>query len=284
MKNKLIVVLLALILAGNTFAQTLRVATYNMRYDNPGDSLNRWKYRLPIIIDQVKFHDFDLLGGQELLSHQVEGLMQQLSGYEYAGVGRDDGEKKGEFSALFYKKDKFKLLKKGNFWLSQTPDKPGPGWDAALSRICTWVQLEEKATGLRFYFFNTHFDHRGVQARKESGKLIAEKIAQIAGDAPVVLTGDFNFDEQHEGFAAIVASGKLRNSFNLAPIKLANIGTFNSFDVATTNKVRIDHIFVTSQFNVKKYGILTDNYGGRFPSDHFPVVVELTPVGTRKAK
>ena len=257
-------------------AQTLRIATYNMRYDNPKDTLDRWQKRLPVIVSLVRFYDFDVMGGQELLNNQVNDLTQQLPEYDHVGVGRDDGKDKGEFSAVFFKKDRFKLLKSGTFWLSDTPDSPSKGWDAALPRICSWVFLEDKASGFKFYAFNTHFDHRGVIARKESGRLIAEKIQKIAGDTPAVLTGDLNFDEHHEGYASILASGKLKSTYDLASIRMANGGTFNSFNVNSTAEQRIDHIFVTSAFSVKRYGILTDSYRGRFPSDHFPIMVELS--------
>lgn len=276
--------ILAFFLVSVASAQTLRIATYNMRYDNPGDSLDRWQQRLPIIASLVRFYDFDVMGGQELLNNQVIDLTQQLPEYDHVGVGRDDGKEKGEFSAVFFKKDKFRLLKSGTFWLSETSDEPSKGWDAALPRICSWACLEDKITGFKFYAFNTHFDHRGVVARKESGRLLAEQIQRIAGDTPAVLTGDFNFDEHHEGYASIIASGKLKNTYDLAPVKMANGGTFNSFNVNSKAEQRIDHIFVTSAFDVKRYGILTNSYRGRFPSDHFPVMVELSAGKTTKKK
>lgn len=263
-----------LLYAVSTQAQTLRVATYNMRYDNPGDSLNSWKYRLPVIVQMVQFYDFDIFGGQELLSHQVDGLSKDLPGYAYTGVGREDGEKKGEFSPVFYKKDKFRLLKKGTFWLSPTSDKPSKGWDAALERICSWAQLEDIASGFRFYVFNTHFDHRGEQARLESATLINEKIKSIAGNTPVILTGDFNFDQRHEAFTKLNA-GIVKDAFGLSPIKMALNGTFNSFNISSVTDRRIDHILVSSQFSVTRYGILTDSYNAKFPSDHFPVVIDV---------
>lgn len=267
---------MVLSLCSQGWSQTLRVATYNMRYDNPADSGNRWQQRLPVIVSLVRFHDFDVFGGQELLRNQVDNLVQTLPEYDYVGVGRDDGVDKGEFSPLFFKKDKFRLLKKGNFWLSETPDKPSKGWDAALPRICSWAQLEDKTSGFRFYVFNTHFDHRGVVARKESGRLISENIQRIAADAPAILTGDLNFDEHHEGYASITASGKLKSTYDLTAIRMAHGGTFNTFNIASTAEQRIDHIFVTADFDVKRYGILTDSYKAKFPSDHFPVLVEIS--------
>jgi endonuclease/exonuclease/phosphatase family metal-dependent hydrolase len=276
MNKKLTVVLvfsLLVMLSGR--AQELRIATFNMRYDNPGDSLNPWKDRLPVITQMVQFHDFDIFGGQELLHHQVEGLEKNLPAYARHGVGRDDGDRKGEYSPIFFKKEKFKVLDKGNFWLSETPDKPGKGWDASLPRVCSWAQFQEHATGRKFYVFNTHFDHRGVQARKESANLMMAQIKKIAANAPVILAGDFNFDQQHENYTLINSSEALEDTYNLAAVKMTHNGTTNGFNVSSKSDRRIDHIFVTKAFQVNRYGVLTDSYFGKFPSDHFPVLVIL---------
>ncbi len=273
--KKLTLCLFIVLSAGLVHAQTFRIATYNMRYDNAGDSLNAWKQRLPVIIQMIAFYDFDIFGGQEILFNQREDLSKNLPGYDYIGVGRDDGDKKGEFSPIYFKTDKFRLLKKGTFWLAETTDRPVKGWDAALPRICSWGEFEEKKSGLKFYVFNTHFDHRGVQARKESARLILDKIKTIAGSAPVVLTGDFNVDQFNESYTLLHTSGILKDAYTTAEIKLTPNGTFNSFDITSKTDRRIDHIFITSTFRVKRYGILTDSYNGKFPSDHFPVLIEV---------
>lgn len=278
MHRNLIVVFL-LFTASAMHAQTFNVATFNMRYDNKGDSLNPWADRLPAIVQMIRFHGFDVFGGQELLSHQVDGLVQSLPGYAFVGVGRDDGARQGEFSPVFYNEAKFSLVKQGTFWLSETPEKPSKGWDAALSRICSWAQLQEKRSKLTFFLFNTHFDHRGVEARKKSAQLILDQISKIAGDAPVLLTGDFNVDQNNESYALIQGSKDFKDAFTLAPIKMANNGTFNSFNLTSKTDRRIDHIFVGRAFEVKRYGILTDTYFGKFPSDHFPVMIEVTKAG-----
>lgn len=275
-KKQTILVIVFHLLFFYSQAQVLRVATFNMRYDNRGDSVNAWHNRLPVITQMIQFHDFDVFGGQELLHRQVEGLAKNLPGYDYRGVGRDDGERKGEYSPVFFKKDKYRLLKNGNFWLSETPAKPGKGWDAALPRICSWVQLEERASGFKFFVFNTHFDHRGVQARKESVRLILEQTRKIAGNAPVILTGDFNFDQHHENYVLIGSSPEFEDTYTLAKIKMVHNGTANGFNINSKSDRRIDHIFVTGSFAVRKYGILTDSYFGKFPSDHFPVLVEVS--------
>ncbi|HYG39789.1 MAG TPA: endonuclease/exonuclease/phosphatase family protein [Cytophagales bacterium] len=257
-----------------TNAQSLRIATYNVRYDNPQDSLDSWKYRLNPMKDLILYHDFDIFSTQEGLHHQLVDLEEKLQKFAYYGVGRNDGKEDGEFAAIFYKKDKFQVLKKGTFWLSETPDKPSRGWDAALPRVCTWIELKD-ASGKNFFVFNAHFDHKGVQARKESIKLVLAKIKEIAGKTPVILTGDFNFNQKDDNYALVLDSNYLKDAYQLASIRYAPTGTFNGFNINTKGEDRIDHIFVSPHFIVKKYGILTDSYQGRFPSDHFPVVVDL---------
>ncbi|QCR21157.1 endonuclease/exonuclease/phosphatase family protein [Pontibacter sp. SGAir0037] len=297
-------VVLMVILSGFKVAgQQLRVATYNIRYDNPGDEGNLWKQRLPVIENLIQFHDFDIFGAQEVLANQLQDLAKSLPAYGYIGVGRDDGKAAGEFSPIFYKKDKFKLLKQGTFWLSEVTDRPNKGWDAALPRVCTWGQFQDVKSGLTFFLFNTHFDHRGVKARSESAKLILEKIKTMAGTSPVILTGDFNIDQNNEGYKLLQNSDLLEDAYEITPVRYASTGTFNGFNANTKTESRIDHIFVSNKFKVKRYGILTDSYRGeakpgqeakredsgnfpnevalhkyeaKMPSDHFPVMVELS--------
>lgn len=253
-------------------AQTFTVATYNLRYDNRGDSGNLWVNRAPIQANLIRFHDFDVLGIQEGLINQLEDLSKTLPQYTRYGIGRDDGKAAGEHSAIYYKKDKFKLLKSGDFWLSQTPDQPGKGWDATCcNRICSWVQLMDIASKKTFYFFNVHFDHQGVIARIESAKLMIEKIKSIAGNNPAVFTGDLNGGRNSDCYQYIANAGIIKDSHDLASFTYENNGSFNSFRTPRGMEV-IDHIFVTKQFKVKKWGILTDTYFGKYPSDHFPVM------------
>lgn len=255
-------------------AQPARMATYNMRYDNVQDTTNGWAKRLPIIGQLIQYHDIELFGAQELLDHQVQGVKKELPNFDWVGVGRDDGQTKGEYSPIFYRADKFKVLAKGNFWLSETPDQPTKGWDAALPRICSWAKFQDFKTKKVFFIFNTHFDHKGELARVNSANLILEKIKLLAGNSPVVLMGDFNFDQHHQGFQAL-QTWKLKDAFGLSPFRMANTSTFNNFDIKTTGDKRIDHIFLSPDFRVAKYGILTDSYQGKLPSDHYPVMITL---------
>lgn len=257
--------------------QKIIVGTFNIRYDNKGDSGNLWVDRAPIVSNLIRFHDFDLLGIQEGLINQVNDIAAALPEYARYGKGRDDGKEAGEHSAIYYKKDRFNLLKSGDFWLSETPDKPGKGWDATCcNRICSWVNLEDRITKKKFYFFNVHFDHQGVVARRESSKLILAKIASIAGQTPALLTGDLNGGRDSEWYQSLATSGLLTDASAKVKYPYANNASFNSFRTPRGTGV-IDHIFMTKQFTASKWGILTDTYFGKFPSDHFPVlaVVEL---------
>lgn len=272
-----ILILLTAVLAGTTArSQTLITGTFNIRYDNPGDTGNLWVNRSPVCASLIRFHGFDILGTQEGLKHQLDDLQRQLPEYAYYGIGRDDGKDKGEHSAIFIRKDRFKVLDQGNFWLSQTPEKPGPGWDANLNRICTWLKLQDKKLKKTFYVFNAHYDHQGVQARKESSKLILSRIQSIAGNADVVFMGDLNGNHQSEWYLLLKNSGVLKDALFETDNAYRNTGSFNSFRTNNPSKDVIDHIFVSSKFTVKRYGILTDTYHGKFPSDHYPVLAELS--------
>jgi endonuclease/exonuclease/phosphatase family metal-dependent hydrolase len=276
----LLVVLWVFALAAQ--AQQLTIGTYNVRYDNAQDAGNLWVDRAPVVANLLRFHDFDIFGTQEALKNQLDDISRALPHYDRYGVGRNDGVDQGEHSAIFYKKDRFKLLDKGDFWLSQTPDKPSLGWDATCcNRICSWVYLQDMQTKKKFYFFNVHYDHQGVQARQESSKLILSKIREIAGKAPVILTGDFNGDHQSNWYQAIANSGLLKDTYRQVEHPYANNASFNAFGKQSDRKEIIDHIFVTGDFRVKKWGVLTDTYHGKFPSDHFPVLVKLDYAGKK---
>jgi endonuclease/exonuclease/phosphatase family metal-dependent hydrolase len=256
-------------------AQSFTVATFNIRYDNPRDSGNLWVSRAPVVSNLIRFHDFDVFGVQEALKNQLDDISNNLPEYARYGAGRDDGKEAGEHSSIYYKKDMFRLLKSGDFWLSQTPDQPGKGWDATCcNRICSWVYLENIKTRKKFYLFNVHFDHQGVVARKESGKLMIQKIREIAGDQPVLLTGDLNGKRDSEWYLSIANSGILKDSYSGVKYPYENNSSSNGFRTPRGMGV-IDHIFMSKHFSSSKWGILTDTYFGKFPSDHFPVVAKV---------
>lgn len=257
-------------------AQQITIGTFNIRYDNPRDSGNLWADRAPIVSNLIRFHGFDILGIQEGLKNQLDDMSTALPEYARYGKGRDDGKDAGEHSAIYYKKDRFKLLKSGDFWLSETPDIPGKGWDVTCcNRICSWVYLEDVKTKKQFYAFNVHYDHQGVIARRESSKLILKKISEIAGDKPVLLTGDFNGGRDSEWYKTIATSNQLVDVHSKVKFPYANNSSSNGFRIPRGTSV-IDHIFMSNQFSASKWGILTDTYYGKFPSDHFPVLAEVT--------
>ena len=280
---------------------TLCVASYNLRYANHHDSLdmNGWGQRYPYIAQLIQFHGFDIFGTQECLIRQLNDMQEALPNYAHIGVGREDGIDQGEHSAIFYRKDMFEMLDHGDFWLSETPDRPSKGWDAVLERICTWGHFRVKETGFEFLFFNLHMDHVGKQARVESAFLVQEKMKELGRDLPAILTGDFNVDQTHSSYNALVSTGVLKDSYEAAELRYAPNGTFNAFATGGFTESRIDHIFVSPKFQVKKYGVLTDSYRvmipdaeraagdypdeidvqhytARVPSDHFPVKVVLS--------
>ena len=179
--------------------EPVNVMTFNVRYDNPDDSLNNWKYRKDRVANAIRFYDADIVGTQEVLHNQMEDLRQRLPGYESIGVGREDGKEAGEYSALWYRADRFTAKESGWFWLSETPEVAGSkGWDGACERIATWAKLQDKLTGKELFVMNTHLDHVGVAARREGVKLVLDKIQELGGDLPVILTGDFNAEPESD--------------------------------------------------------------------------------------
>ncbi|MDC6384730.1 endonuclease/exonuclease/phosphatase family protein [Flagellimonas taeanensis] len=259
----------------NVQSQTIDVISYNIRYDNPDDKPNNWDNRKEFLISQLNFYAPDVFGTQEGLVHQLKDIDNGLEDYTYFGVGRDQGDDKGEFTAIFYNTKKLKLLGQSTFWLSETPETPSKGWDAALPRICTYGLFENIGDGRKFMVFNTHFDHVGEKAREESSKLILRKIKKLNADGwPVVLTGDFNLSSESIGVQVIL--GEMKDA-HIAAGKNAfgPTGTFNGFDFDKPVDRRIDYIFVSDAFEVHKSAILSDSKDLRYPSDHLPVFARL---------
>ena len=265
-----------ILVTGMSNAQQLRVLSYNIRFDNPGDSLDAWPHRKDYLIRQIAFYAPDVIGTQEGLVHQLEAMDAGLPGYAFFGKGRDRGDRSGEFSAVFYNTARLELEQEGMFWLSATPEVPSRGWDAALNRICTYGLFRMVESGRRFYLFNTHFDHRGEQARQESVRLILEKIAAINTEGlPVVLTGDLNLEPDSAPIRDL--AGQMDDSRTLAGDRAYGPeGTFNGFDCTVPSTRRIDYIFSSpGDFRVLKQAALSETTGRGFPSDHFPVWAEL---------
>lgn len=258
-------------------AQSLNIATYNIRFDNPNDLGNLWKERSQHLINQILFHQMDIVGTQEGLFHQLEEMKEALE-FPYLGVGRDKGGKEGEFSAIFYHPDKLEVVDHGTFWLSTTPNQPSKGWDAALPRICTWAKFKWKKEDKEFFVFNIHYDHIGQQAREESSKLVLQKIKAInKGNLPTIFMGDFNVTPDNPAYQTVLDQSDMKDSRLISQTpSIGNQGTFNGFNWGKLPEGIIDHIFVSPGIQVLRHGILTDNYGMKYPSDHFPVMAEIS--------
>ncbi|HUE81105.1 MAG TPA: endonuclease/exonuclease/phosphatase family protein [Pyrinomonadaceae bacterium] len=257
-------------------AKPLRVMSFNIRYDEPRDKENAWPNRKELVASMIRFHRADLVGVQEALKHQLEDLEKLLPGYDWVGVGRDDGKEAGEFSAILYRKYRLTVIENVTFWLSETPSVPGSkGWDAAFPRIVTRAKFKDKTSGKSFFHFNTHFDHRGVRAREESARLLLERIDSIAGSTPVIVTGDFNFNEASTGYKILVAKDSLRDARYASQYgHHGPTSTFNEFK-ALVPEWRIDYVMVKGSIKVLQHGALADTWDGRFPSDHLPVLAEV---------
>jgi endonuclease/exonuclease/phosphatase family metal-dependent hydrolase len=255
----------------------LRVMTFNIRYDNPGDSLNNWQFRKHVVAETIKEYDVDLLGTQEVLTNQLNNLKERLPQYAAIGVGRIDGKENGEYSAIFYKKDKFEEEKSGYFWLSETPEVAGSkGWDAACERIATWAILKEKHSNKRLFFINTHLDHVGQIARREGVKLLLERAKAESHGLPVIITGDFNASPESEVIRHLLAN-KIFFDTRLIASSMPEInGTYHEFGkIPVEKRTIIDYIFVTGDIAVNTYTTVPEKREDIYLSDHRPVYVEI---------
>lgn len=278
--RKLLVCLASLLLYAALAAQDLNVMTFNIRLNLYSDSSNAWPFREEKVASQILFHDVHLLGVQEALHGQMMNLQARLKRYKYAGGGRDNGKEKGEYSAIFYDTTRLQALQCETFWLSETPGVPGSkSWDAAITRIVTWAKFRDRKTKKVFFAFNTHFDHIGQVARRESARLLLQKIKEIAGSTPAVITGDFNSQPADEPIRVIVDPA--------SPLRLTDTkeisatphygpsGTFNAFQSKEIDDLPIDYIFTKGKWKVKKHATLSQTWEGRFASDHFAVLAVL---------
>lgn len=296
MKKRLLHLIIVLLTVFTAQAQELSVCTYNLRYKNSSDTDagNGWNTRRTYLINLVNFQQPDLLGVQEALKAQMDDMANGLKGYAYIGVGRNDGKTSGEYSAIFYRKERMVLLDNGDFWLSDTPDKPSKGFPSkggstTYYRICTWGKFFDKLSGSIVYHFNTHMDLDETN-RQQSYYLIKKKIEEIASKtAPVMVTGDYNAVQTGDTYKLFYNSGFLYDCYARSTQKFITNGTCpgfnaNSYSTVSGELRRIDHIFVTRAFNVKHYAVLnpcyystsgTATYYERAYSDHSPVIAKL---------
>lgn len=259
----------------------LRVMTFNIRYGSADDGENHWDKRHEQVVKSIKRAQPDLLGIQEALDFQVDYLKKMLPDYAFHGVGRDDGKSKGEYAGIFYRKDHFELVDAGHFWLSESPNKPGSvSWDSSMTRMASWVKLRERASRRQLTMVNTHWDHRGPQARLESARLMRTKIEGIAGDGPVIVTGDFNTTEVRDPYDVLVNAAEggepLVDAYRQAhPIVSEEEATGNGGFRGRTNGRRIDWILHSDQFETTEATIDQGRIDDRYPSDHYPVIATL---------
>jgi len=255
----------------------IRVMTFNIRLDNPSDGANSWENRKTLVIESLLQASPDIIGMQEVLARQLVYLGENLKGYGFIAAGRDDGKMAGESVPVFYKLDRFKLIDSGTFWLSPTPADTGSvGWDAALTRICTWGKFLEINSGKEIFFLNTHFDHMGQDARVESARLILDFITKQTNNLPAILTGDFNCSPDDKPYAVLTGSEEGLNEVcqHLNSSETCHEGTFNGFG-NEKDPQRIDMIFYKGRWKAGAYEVLKIKDGDMFVSDHWPVSVAL---------
>ena len=256
-------------------AQAFNAATYNLRLNVASDGANAWPHRRDAVRALIRYHEIDLLGTQEGLIDQVEDLAA-VPGLARVGVGRDDGKRSGEHAAIFFRTERFSLLAAGDFWLSPTPEVPGKGWDArCCNRLASWARLRDRANGQVFVAFSVHFDHEGVEARRESARLMLRKMRDIAGEAPALLLGDLNATPESEPVQILLTGLRDARTVSQTP-PYGPVGTFNGFKLNAPLLDRIDYVLLSPHWRVLRYGALTDSVDARFPSDHLPVVTRLS--------
>ncbi|MBN2013190.1 endonuclease/exonuclease/phosphatase family protein [candidate division KSB1 bacterium] len=285
-KSSLIIIVLSLLTlncAKQACDPSIRVMTFNVRLNTPDDGENAWPNRKDIAASMIRFHKADIVGVQEALKDQMDDLALSLPDYGWYGLGRDDGKEAGEYMSVFYRKDRFDVLRDSTLWLSETPDSVSKGWDAMCFRTVTVMKFKDLRTGKVFYLFNTHFDHKGEIARRESANLLLSSVEKIAGTAPVIVTGDFNSGPESEPYQILRSGLPGQVSTKLIDTKYISKyphhgpnGTISRFQSANLpdNKT-IDYIFIKNKVSVIRHGTLSDSFDGRFPSDHLLVLAEL---------
>jgi endonuclease/exonuclease/phosphatase family metal-dependent hydrolase len=286
------VLAVALLLAVQVSAQQtavrepLSIMSFNIRYGTAKDGDNHWSLRKDMLFDVVRERDADLVGLQEALAFQIDELIAAVPGYAVIGVGRDDAAKAGEFSAILFRGDRFRVADAGTFWFSDTPEVPGSKtWGNNITRICTWARFIDR-DGRGFYHYNLHLDHESQPSRERSAALLRQRIDARAHPAdPVVVTGDFNVGEKNPALAALTAPAAtgaaafLIDTFRVLHPDETVVGTFTGFKFGETAGDKIDYVLVQPGAEVLSAEIVRISRNDRYPSDHFPVVarVRLAP-------
>lgn len=286
MKKLLIIPAVALAMAScgsdqsKNVTPSFNVMSFNIRYDNPEDSLDNWQYRKDRAANAIKFYDADIVGTQEVLHNQLQDLKERLPEYTAIGVGREDGKEEGEYNVLFFKTDRFDNLESGTFWLSETPDVPSLGWDGACSRVATWARLQDRETGKTILALNTHLDHVGKVARREGINLMFQKVNELSQGAPVIVTGDFNSNPESDVIAHVTNPddpNHLTNTREVAEVVYGPAWSWHDFgNIPYQYRPLIDYVFVRGDMKVDRYGVLAETENEGFLSDHAPLLVTVT--------
>lgn len=258
----------------------MNVMSFNIRLSTKADGDNWWEHRKDLAANVIKFYDVDMFGAQEVLHNQLTDLLDRLPGYDYVGVGREDGKTKGEYAPIVYRKDRFSVIKSGNFWLAEDPTAVGKkGWDAACERVATWAIFKDKETGKEFFFLNTHLDHMGQVARHEGAALVLEQVKQLSGNLPVVVTGDFNAVPEDDPIRVLTDVNDprhLTHTRTIAPLRHGPEWTFHDFGrIPLEKRDWIDYIFVKGNIKALRHGVLAESIGNLYPSDHCPIVSRI---------
>lgn len=250
----------------------MRIMSFNIRCGDVGEET--WEDRIGIVSQTMLESDADSIGVQEATPGWMAALNKNIGEkYAYVGVGRDDGANKGEYSAVFYLKDKYNALDSGTFWLSDTPNKVSFGWDAACRRVCSWVVLENKETGEKYVHLNSHFDHIGVAARENSVKLILDKAAEFT-DLPVVFTADLNVIQGSDNYNQFINSKILRDT-KFDTSDTMSYCTYHDTEPEKHAQDIIDYVLINSHFDTVKYRVVTEGIDGRYVSDHYPIYADI---------
>jgi endonuclease/exonuclease/phosphatase family metal-dependent hydrolase len=259
----------------------LNVMSFNIRYGTANDGGNRWPLRREFLFDVVRDADADLIGVQEALDGQIQELLEALPAYGVIGVGRDDGRTRGEYAAILYRRDRFRVAESGTFWLSDTPDVvASSSWGNAITRICTWARLIDR-DGRGFWHFNVHFDHQSQPSRVRSASLLADRIRNRRfADEPYVVTGDFNVGETNPALEVLTSAAPdgsplLMDSFRVLHPDATPVGTFTGFSLDAISGDKIDYVLVPPGTSVRDARIIRTSRDGRYPSDHFPVTARI---------
>ncbi|MGZ3806409.1 MAG: endonuclease/exonuclease/phosphatase family protein [Pseudobdellovibrionaceae bacterium] len=264
--------------ANLSHANELKVMTYNIRCGSCEDysNINHWNNRKFLVVDLIKKRAPDLIGLQEAEQFQIKDLATMLEDYDWFGVGRDDGKEQGEATTIFYRRNRFSLQSQKTLWLSETPEVVSRGWDGRLNRTVTILKLKDNfSQGREFYYYNTHLDHIGQQARYEGLRLIVRWMDANSEKLPLILTGDFNFTRDFPAYN-IAASWLLDAQFASQTPPEGGNQTFNGFGSSTDPNNKIDYIFVNDSWKVLSHRISNELYEGRYPSDHFPVEARIS--------